>query len=377
MWFLQGLVWAMLISASAHAQVYNQFQPGGDLAGTGSTWNNQVITPGAVTLAKQAALIADSFNCNTSNSAATPQACNPLAAANLIGAQIAAQAAISLTTGGDHAYGTYTSTDGVALTNGEVVFVYQGGVGQTCGTGTNSSGTGGALSASAGICNGLWLVNTGAPWTRPINFPAGYVIAQNCNLTVFIEYGTHLIGHTYRISTASAITINTSQLPVTDATLGFASTTIRGTVTVTEITGTQVPVWQGNLPTAFGDCASYFDAGAGLADLGNASVQIAGPCIVGDANGDIYALNNSSAILNVTGTGCSSAANSTNNSGAIIAAGIDTCFVTFGGAGFPTAPFCTLTPYSTLVLPFISTPPTTAGFGAKTAAAGTFSYQCM
>lgn len=46
------LVGCVLVAGAALAQVYNLFQPGGDLAGAGSTWNSQVIANNAITTVK-------------------------------------------------------------------------------------------------------------------------------------------------------------------------------------------------------------------------------------------------------------------------------------------------------------------------------------
>jgi hypothetical protein len=269
------LLW---VCGIAHAQVYNQFECGGDINGAGCTWNNQVISPAAVTLAKQANLAASTVQGNATLSAAAPQALNPLSVANLMSASIGALSAISLAPA-TPAFGTYTN-DAVVLNVGNIVLVFAQAGGQTCGTGTNSGGTGGAISG-AGFCEGLWVVQAAA-WTRPANFPSGYVIPANCNLIVMIAQGTTKQGHNYyRANIASPTTIDASNPNFLDKTLGPATTTSFGTV---EVTSTTLAASVSIAPALFNDCVSFGDTVGSVADNGN-SIGNQGPCVTADANG--------------------------------------------------------------------------------------------
>ena len=332
------------------------------------------IGAGKVTLAKQANLAADSIQCNPSNSAATPAACNPLAVANLMGAQIAAQAGPITFASGNVAYGTYTY-DGVTLTDGMVVLSAGTTATYTCGAGTDSTGKNGAVTGNP--CGGLWIVKAGAAWVRPVNFPSGYVIAANCNLTVFIEQGTAHQGHTYRLTTSSAVTIDTSAALFSDSTIGNATATAVGTVYVSDAAGVAAHQYAALVqapPTATGDCASFITGNDGALH-GSIADPNGQACTYADANGHPVFSNFSSPA--VTGSGCSLAANSYDNTGAIVATGADTCTLTFGGSFTVSQPFCVATGYNATVLPRISTAPTATAVIFATAAAGTFAYHCL
>ena len=343
----------------------------GDITTSGTT---ATIAAGAVTLAKQAALAADSVPCNASNSSATQTACNPLAVANLLGAQLNVASAVALSTA-TPAYGTFTNDTSVTLTNGMIVMVYTVGSGQTCGTGTTSNGTGGAISGAP--CAGLWVVQSGAPWIRPVNFPNGYTLLANCDLSVFIQQGTAYGGHTFYLTTTSAVTINTTNQVWHDGTIPSATSTALGLVKVTNSAGYGVfaaSSQQTGITYKAGDCLQTPDTHGTVTDIGNAN-NTQGPCIVGDANGHPI-LDAFGDAPTVAGTGCSIASGSTDNRGAIVATGADTCTLTFGDA-YTNAPFCATSGYSATVLPYIHTAPTTAAVAFSTAAAGTFSYVCF
>jgi hypothetical protein len=340
----------------AHSQVYNQFQCGGDLNGAGCTWNNQVITPSAVTLAKQAALAADSFIANATNASATPQAVNPLAAANLLSAvlNVTAVSTVNVTTSG------VQTVDGVALANGQSVLL----------TGQTSS-----------VNDGIWIVNSAGAWTRPINFPAGYIIAQNCDVFVIARQGTVRVGQGFRLATGSgAITIGTTGQAwgIAAQVVPTATNSVLGIVKVTDSSTELVPSMDGAPIDTGGnviDCVGFEDTAGSVGDTGNPAGTL-GPCVVSDANGHPTLNGNGTAPV-ITGTGCTvTSVVANDNSGAVAAAGIDTCTITFGSA-FTKTPFCAVSGYSATALPFISTAPTTTAFIVKTAAAGTFSYVCL
>jgi hypothetical protein len=173
-----------LLAAGATAQdiVYYQFAPGGDLFGT---WNSQTIAAGAVTLAKQANLAADSIQCNATSNPATAQACNPLAVVNMQSDKVTVN---FVATGNITLSGTQT-IDGVVAPNGSAVLA----AGQT-----------------SSVNDGFYIVNTSGAWTLAINFPSGYVIAAGCNVAVEILGGVQYAGSTWILNTSSAVTIGTS-----------------------------------------------------------------------------------------------------------------------------------------------------------------------
>ena len=347
-------------SAFSQTLVYKEFSPGGDLAGTGSTWNSQMIAPGAVTLAKQANLAASSIQCNASSSPATPAACNPLAAANLMSAVL--NVAVVDTVDTSIPSGLPKTIDGHIVQAGESVL----------------------LEAITGqIGNGIYIAQNSGAWTRATNFPAGYVISQNCNLAVFMRFGTVFSGHTFRLTTSGGtITIGTDVQGWLDSPLAAATATNAGPVKITDasgvisVTGTPSVVMTSTVTTN-GDCASFSDAGSGLSgslsDLGN--LVSTGPCVVTDPNGHpLY--NGNGTGPTVTGTGCSLTSGGQDNTGSIVAGGVDTCTLTFGGS-FTSAPACTATGVGATVIPYLNALPTVSAAVFKTTAAGTFTYTCL
>jgi hypothetical protein len=158
----------------------------GDVA---TTAGNTVtaIQPGAVTLADMANLASASMLGNATGSAAAPQALNPLAVANLMNATIAVKAVDTVSTSVPSGPQT---VDGVAVAQGQTVLM------------TN-------LSPSS--ANGIYVVQgTGAPWVLAPFFPSGFVIAQGCSLSVYIQSGTANATTFYSLSTAAPITIGTT-----------------------------------------------------------------------------------------------------------------------------------------------------------------------
>jgi hypothetical protein len=340
-------VFLFAATAGAQSGPFNQVIFGGDLMGSGTTWDQQFVGPGTITLAKQANLAADSIPCNPNSSAGVQQACNPLQIANLmsgvLNVNVVSTSNITLS-------GTQT-IDGFPVTQGDFVLV----AGQT--------------TASA---NGIYVAQSGA-WTRAINFPSGYTIQQNCALEVIIQSGTVRQGHVYRLNTGSAIIIGTNSQAWIDASLASATSTVAGALKISQQGLTAAGV--GSVVNAIGDCTSFLDLTGSVADQGNAIVVgTSGPCIVGDSNGNLLsALNSNTA--SVTGTGCSAGANSTNNSGSITTVGVDTCTLTFNSP-FATAPFCSIGNVGPTVLAYLNALPGTGSAVFKTTAAGTFTYTC-
>lgn len=342
--------------AFSQVDVYKQFTPGGDLAGSGSTWNSQIIAPGAVTLAKQANLAADSIPCNATTSPATQTACNPLAVANLMSAVISVIAADFVDT--SIPSGLPKTVDGVAIQAGQSVYL-------------------GVITGNVG--NGIYIAQSSGSWTRATNFPNGYVIPQNCNLAILTLQGT-LFGDTVQhiITTSGPITIGTTAITVFTISAPQATPTVAGTTTVTDsISYKAVDLIAP--PSAQYDCAT-FDGGisptsGGISDDGNAAFTT-GPCVVSDPNGHPI-LNGNGTGPNVTGTGCSLAAGTnTDNAGAIVAAGVDTCTLAFGSA-FTTAPHCSVGNIGATVIANLTALPTTAHAIFLSTAAGTFNYICL
>jgi hypothetical protein len=362
--FFRTLFLFFTLCGALSAQVYNQFECGGDINGAGCTWNNQVITNGAVTLAKQANLAADSFQGNATNAAATPQAFNPLAAANLMSAVVSVVAYDSQVTAVPS--GLPQTIDGVSISAGQAVFI-QGNTAQSF--------------------SGIYIAQTSGTWTRAINFPAGYVITQNCVLTIFVQKGTLYGGSSVAVNTTSAITIGTSNITSAQISYHSATDSIPGLVTTTDTAGSATAViLNGASPNAQYDCASFVnDNNAALqGDIGdNGNIQFnntahghQGGCTVTDSFGHIYHDGSGTAPV-VTGTGCSLTAGGTDESGSIVATGVDTCTVTFGQV-FAIAPNCSVTGVgvTNTVLPWLSALPTTSAFISKTTAAGTYTYLC-
>jgi hypothetical protein len=167
----------------------------GDVTSAGATYAT-TISPAAVTLAKQANLAAYSIQGNNTSSGATPAALNPLQALSMMSGVFNV---------------TAVATANVATLSGSQTID-----GQTLGSGAalQSVLLTGQTTASQ---NGPWMVQTGA-WTRPPNWPSGYALAVNCDIAVFVRQGSSNQGHTFRLSTGSAITVDTTSETWTDAT---------------------------------------------------------------------------------------------------------------------------------------------------------------
>lgn len=322
----------------------------GDVATTAGS-SVATIQPAAVTLTKQANLAASSVPCNTSTSAATQQACNPLAVANLMSAVISAFAVstTNITLSGTQVLDTLT------LVQGEVVLV----AGQT--TSAN---------------DGIYIVQSGA-WTRAINFPSGYVISQNCSLSVHILNGSLGQGRTYSLTTTTgAITIGTTAQTWKDSTIAAGTSSTFGLVKLGGTGASVAPGYSTIINGSGQDCMNWGGSGtnAGAQNAGNVAGDT-GPCVVADPNGHPF-FDAAGDPPVVTGTGCSLQANSTDNRGAIVATGVDACTLTFGDA-FTNAPFCTVSGVGATVLPRVHALASVSAATFDTAAAGTFTYVCL
>ncbi len=352
------------LPALAFAQSFGVFQPGGDLAGAGSTWNNQVIAPGAVTLAKQATVVGNVSGTptpaiigNNTSTAATPAALAPLQVANVlsavlsvnnvcIGTCLTAFSGVTIT-GTTLPSGLTTAVDGTTLSAGQTVLI----TGYT----TNA------------YLNGIYIAGTGT-WTRAVNFIGS--IAANCDVAVIVRNGTTYQGHMFKLGTGSAITIGTTAQVWSDAPIASATNTTFGTVKVSATGNTTVASTGG--VAAVNDCVSFGDTNGSITDYGDA-LDTTGPCIVGDAHGHVvFDVGPPS----VSGSGCSLTSGGRDSTGSVVATGADTCTVTFSGA-FAIAPNCTATGVGATVIPYLNALPTTTAAVFKTTAAGTFTYHCL
>jgi len=261
--FWLGLLLA--VTAGVLAQpIYNSFSPGGALSGTNTAQTVNLSSGSFITgnlpLSNLATIPAAGILANTTAATATPTAANPLAIANL---QQAVISAALVSSGSNVTLSGVQTLDGVSTVVGSVVLLTN----QT----TNSQ-------------NGLWLVNSGA-WTRPVNFPSGYVIPQNCQLDVIISGGNTSKGHYLRLTTldSSTVTIDTTNQTWIDF-LPQATLTLVGAVKVTTPQANNTwALMTNNTPVrnAF-DCAFYSAAGTAgtnaylLIDAGNTAGKFGG-----------------------------------------------------------------------------------------------------
>jgi len=261
---LASVLAALTVTLGALGQpIYNSFAPGGALSGTNTSQtvnlSTGVFIQGNLPLSNLATIPAASILSNTSGSSATPQANNPLAIANLQQAVIS----VALTSTANVTLSGVQTLDGVSTVVGSVVLL------------TNQS------TASQ---QGLWLVNSGA-WTRPVNFPTGYVIPQNCQLDVLVNGGNTFKGHYFRLQTldSSNVTIDTTSQTWIDF-LPQANLTLVGAVKATQPQANNTwAVMTNNTPVsnAF-DCVFYNAAGTAgtnayfVLDAGNTAGKFGG-----------------------------------------------------------------------------------------------------
>lgn len=282
--------------------------------------------------------------CNSSGSTAVPSACNPLAIANMMSAVIAASviASSNITLSG------IQTVDGISVGGGQVVLV----AGQTTGS-----------------QDGLYISASGA-WTRAANFPAGYVIAQNCDMIVFIDQGTANQGVSYRLQTSSgAITIGTSNQNWNPAGLPVASTTVSGLArrTTEAQTGKALVVFDGLAAAAVNDCVSFTALNGSIDDLGNA-INTTGPCVTSDANGHPRPQNASGTAPTVNRGAVACAAQ--DNTGCITGLTVTNTTVTLTfNAAFPYTPACSA--LSNATTPF------SISITAASASAVTFTFAAL
>lgn len=288
--------------------------------------------------------VTNTILCNSSGSTAVPSACNPLAIANMMSAVIAASviASSNITLSG------IQTVDGISVGGGQVVLV----AGQTTGS-----------------QDGLYISASGA-WTRAANFPAGYVIAQNCDMIVFIDQGTANQGVSYRLQTSSgAITIGTSNQNWNPAGLPVASTTVSGLArrTTEAQTGKALVVFDGLAAAAVNDCVSFTALNGSIDDLGNA-INTTGPCVTSDANGHPRPQNASGTAPTVNRGAVACAAQ--DNTGCITGLTVTNTTVTLTfNAAFPYTPACSA--LSNATTPF------SISITAASASAVTFTFAAL
>lgn len=220
------------------------------------------IAANAVTNAKAAQMAGNTIKCNPTSTAANATDCNPLQATVLQNVGLTALVATfnNITLSG------LQTVDGIALTVGNVVLV-------------------GFQSTSSQ--NGVYIVAAGA-WTRASFFPAGMVLAQNCNISVFVQEGSTQGGHTFQLTTltSSTVTIGTTAQSWADSS-PLATSTKQGFVKVTG-TGSSSPTLTYGVDNAVAseDCASFNagDPNPTVGDVGNIN-GVSGPCVTSDAAG--------------------------------------------------------------------------------------------
>lgn len=210
---------------------------------------------GNLPLANMASIATSTVVGNASGSTGTPTALNPLAVANMQSAMISVDfvATSALTLSG------VQTVDGVSVANGQFVLV------------TANTATTGCTIANSGCQNGIYVANTSGAWTRALNFPAGYVIAQNCELVIKVKLGTNFVDSAWYVPTAAgSITINSTGFTPTEL-QEYATTTRFGKVKTTSAAnlGSLVPLVSGTIVA--NDCTAFNDSSGDLSDIGDIS----------------------------------------------------------------------------------------------------------
>lgn len=352
---LTGFTFGMLLTIALPllaATIYNQFSPGGALSGT---WNSQNVNlgagspfiAGALPAANLPNVAASSFLGNTTTSAAAQASVNPLAGANMMGALLSARV---VATSNIASLSGLQSIDGVAGVASTSAFLTQ---------------------QSTPSQNGIWIMNTGA-WTRPINFPSGYVIPAFCDLAITIEQGTVNQNSHWQLNTiAGNVTIDTTAQTWSARNTPGATPTQAGLVTTTTATGLNKVAVVNPAPGAggIGFAVTFADANGSITDAGNAAGN-QGPPVVSDASGHPWqdnAVNFPSA--NHGTVGCAQA----DASGCVTGlSAVTSLTLTFGGT-WPYTPSCGSVPAPTIA----PTASTSAVTFTLTALTGTLNYWCL
>ena len=352
---MKRFLWLLLVCNVVHAQTYNSIQFGGDLAG--STNTTQTVANGSITLAKQANLAASSIECNTSTSSATPAACNPLAVANLMQATIAVYAAV--------------------IAN---VSSLSGNVTVTTPTGNSTTNPGEALLLTAQTTasqNGIWIAQSGT-WTRPANFPSGFVIAENCNLEVF-EYraGTRWTLTNVTGSAGTSVRIDTDS-QTWNVTYAQATPSNAGEVKTTNNTQGQLVARVYGAPSTIGTCYASQDANGTLIGADQfTNLGVGGYCIMEEiSTGHIMFDTSPSGSTSVNHGTLDT--NASDNAGAITGLSAATSVTVTFGSAFTHVPYCTANDSASTAVGVtsIGTGNASVTFG-MTALTGSLYYNCF
>ena len=309
------------------------------------------ITANVVTNAKAAQMAGNTIKCNPTSTTANASDCNPLQATVMqnVGLIAFVSATGNLTLSG------LQTVDGVALSVGNIVFVgFQSTASQ----------------------DGIYIVATGA-WTRAPFFPSGMVLAQNCNIAVFVMEGNAQGGHTFQLTTlnSSSVTIGTSTQAWGDVT-AVASLAKAGVVKTTVTGGYQVvPALRFENSYTGEDCASFFDSNGSVTDNGNASL-ITGPCVTSDANGHWLPTNAGSPPSVNVGTLDAAA---TDQAGTITGLTATTSIVLTFGSAWPNVPHCVANNSTGTAVGYTPATPTSTTTYTFTMAAltGSLTYACF
>lgn len=352
---LIGILIGVLIAISFEAasqQIYNYFSPGGALSCTSPcTSQNVNLSSGAsilgnLPLTNLASIANNTIVANASGSAASGSATNPLAIAIMMSAVLAVDV---------------VATTNITLSGAQTIDGVSVGSGQT------------VLKATNSVDAGIYVSASGA-WVRAVNFPTGYVVAQNCDLIVKIRNGTINSGLSYFLATSSGtITIGTTSQTWSQV-AETASATKLGKVQLAGANGNaQTVVSSGAGGGNDNDCVSFLTYASGLIDdTGNAFQGAKGGCMVESLTSGFIILDGSKP----TASAGTIDTNSKPNAGRVTGlSGATTLTITFNQT-LPYAPFCLAGDSAGTVVTTSSTTTTTAVF-TMTALTGTLTYHCF
>lgn len=320
-----------------------------------------LTTPTAINLANATnlpisalpSLAAYSSYVNATNASAVPTSTSLMAAGNIINVGITVDLAsgLNVTTSG------VQTVDGVTVTNGMVVLLY------------NQSG-----GSPSGVNSGFYTVNTAGAWSRWSQLPTGFVINTGCLFSAKVLFGTVHAGETRWLNTTSTVTIGTSAQNW-QAVNENASSTVAGKV-LTPANNNNVPSVNITGMQAF-DCISALDNVGTLADTGNALNSQQGGCATESLTTGQLFLDGQPPTASVGTVDPNSVYQRFRITGLTAAASVA---VTFTNGGFPYVPVCfgsnsagTLVTYT----PNTTTPPVTSATFTMVALTGTLYGVCF